>query len=70
MPSSTATLPHVINPSAIYTLDDLARIGVKASAVRREHRAGRLRISKRLGRYFVLGAWLLEWIEAGEMRKH
>ena len=36
-------------------------------SIRREVREGRLRISKRAGRYYLLGAWLLEWLEAGEV---
>jgi hypothetical protein len=26
-----------------------------------------MRISKRAGRYYLLGAWLLEWITGGEL---
>jgi len=33
----------------------------------REIRLSRLRVAKRGGKYLILGAWLLEWIEAGEL---
>jgi hypothetical protein len=62
-------LPHVICPSAVYTVDDLRRfLGLKMSSVRREVRLKRLRIAKRCGRYFCLGQWVLQWIEGGELK--
>jgi hypothetical protein len=39
------------------------------ATLRREVRRGRLRVSKRAGRYYVLGAWLLEWLRTGEIRR-
>jgi hypothetical protein len=60
--------PHEIRPTAVYVVDDARRIfRLKQSTIRREVREGRLRISKRAGRYFLLGRWLIEWIEAGEL---
>jgi hypothetical protein len=35
----------------------------------REVRLGRLRVSKRAGRYFILGSWLLQWLREGEMTR-
>jgi hypothetical protein len=64
--------PHVIHPHAVYTLAaaQLA-LGLPKSTLRREVRLGRLRVSKRAGRYFLLGAWLLEWLRSGEiLRRH
>ena len=61
--------PQVVYPGAVYTVDDLRRIfALKASSVRREVRLRRLRISKRCGRYYCLGQWVLEWLEDGELR--
>jgi len=40
-----------------------------ASTIRREVREGRLRVSKRCGRYYLLGEWLLEWIAGGEVKR-
>jgi hypothetical protein len=28
-----------------------------------------LRIAKRAGKYYILGKWLIEWIEGGEVRR-
>jgi hypothetical protein len=62
-------LPHLIYPSAVYTVDDLRRIfGLKGSSVRREVRMKRLRMAKRCGRYFCLGQWILQWLEGGELK--
>ncbi len=61
--------PHVVYPSAVYTVDDLRRIfGLKVSSVRREVRLGRLRIAKRCGRYYCLGQWVLQWLGEGELK--
>jgi hypothetical protein len=62
--------PHVIDPNAIYTIDAArAALRLTATTIRRELRLGRLKVSKRAGRYYVLGRWLLEWLEAGEVRR-
>jgi hypothetical protein len=62
--------PHVIQPTAVYTVEDLRGIfKLGSSSVRREVRLGRLRIAKRCGRYVCLGEWVLEWIEGGELRR-
>jgi hypothetical protein len=59
---------HVILPGAIYFVDDAQRLlRLRSSTIRREVRERRLRISKRAGRYFILGEWLLAWIKAGEI---
>jgi hypothetical protein len=53
----------------VYFVDDARRVlRLKQSTIRREVREGRLRIAKRAGRYFILGGWLIEWIEGGEVR--
>jgi hypothetical protein len=60
---------HVVHPTAVYGVDDAIRMfRLRKSTIRREIREGRLRVSKRAGRYFLLGLWLIEWIEAGELR--
>jgi hypothetical protein len=59
---------HVIEPNAVYTLETARQaFGLKKSCLSREVRAGRLRVSKRAGRYFIFGRWLLEWLKAGEV---
>jgi hypothetical protein len=60
--------PHVITPTAVYTVAEArAALHLKHSTIRREVREGRLRVAKRAGRYYLLGRWLLEWIEQGEI---
>jgi hypothetical protein len=62
--------PHVIVPTAIYTLATAAEaLGLPSSCLPREVRLGRLRVTKRSGRYFVLGSWLLAWLRGGEVRR-
>jgi len=66
--ATIAADPHVIHPDAVYFPEDVRRLfRLKASTIRSEKRAGRLRVAKRAGRYFILGAWLLEWLRSGEM---
>lgn len=58
---------HVIQPNAVYFPDDLRRLfRLRANSIRYEKRAGRLKVSKRCGRYYILGRWLIEWLEKGE----
>jgi hypothetical protein len=60
---------HIIDPNGIYFVDDArSLLRLRASTIRREVREGRLRIAKRAGRYYVLGAWLIQWIQEGELR--
>jgi hypothetical protein len=62
--------PHVIMPTAVYTVEEaLATLKLRQSTIRREVRARRLRISKRAGRYYLLGEWILEWLRAGEVQR-
>ena len=59
---------HVIHPQAVYDRD-AARIalGLTKTTLARELRKGRIRCSKRAGSYYILGQWLLEWLETGEV---
>jgi hypothetical protein len=60
---------HIIDPNGIYFVDQAqALLRLTESTLGREIRERRLRVSRRAGRYFFLGKWLLEWIEAGELR--
>jgi hypothetical protein len=62
--------PHLIHPHAVYQLDSARRaLRLTRTTVRREIRLGRLRVAKRAGKYFILGKWLLQWLEAGEIRR-
>jgi hypothetical protein len=58
----------VIHPRAIYYLADLSRLfGFRASTVRTARRSSGLRVGRRAGRVFVMGSWLLEWFQSGEL---
>ena len=62
--------PHVVAANGIYTVGSATRApGLSKSSLPREIRQGRLRVAKRAGRYFILGAWLLEWLQSGERRR-
>lgn len=62
--------PHVIHKNSVYTISQAAAyLGLAKGTLPREVRLGRLRVSKRAGRYFVLGEWLLMWLETGEIRR-
>jgi len=64
------TTPHLIEPNAVYGLEAAQQaLGLKQTTLRTEIRRRRLRVAKRAGRFFLLGAWLLEWIQAGEIRR-
>ena len=69
VPPARTYMPHIVHPSAVYTVEDLRRLfGLKASSVRREVRLRRLRIAKRCGRYYCLGQWVLQWFGDGEVK--
>jgi hypothetical protein len=58
----------VIDPRAVFTIEQArSTLGLAKNCLPREIRLGRLRVSKRAGKYLILGRWLLEWIEAGEL---
>ncbi len=63
-------MDRIVNPNAVYTAVEAARLlSLPLSCIAREHRLGRLRVSRRGKRNFILGAWLLQWLEAGEVRR-
>jgi hypothetical protein len=63
-----AVKPHIISENAVYSIAQAqAALNLKVSTIRREHREGRLRVCQRAGRRFILGKWLLEWLESGEL---
>jgi hypothetical protein len=61
--------PHVIHPTAVYTLDVATRaLDLAKGTLKREARLGRIRVSRRAGRYYLLGSWILDWLRAGEKK--
>jgi hypothetical protein len=66
---STASV-HEIRATGVYFLDDAIRIlRLRKSTIRREVREGRLQISRRAGRYYLLGAWLVQWLRDGVVNR-
>jgi hypothetical protein len=60
----------ILHSTAVYDLVTARELlGLTKTTLHRELRLGRLRVSKRAGRYFLLGEWLIEWIRAGEVRR-
>jgi hypothetical protein len=60
--------PAVIQATAVYTVAQVrVMLGLRQSSLRREIRQGRLRVNKRCGKYFFLGAQLLAWLRGGEL---
>jgi hypothetical protein len=58
----------IIDPKAVFTIEQARNaLQLAKNCLPREIRLGRLRVSRRAGKYLILGAWLLEWIEAGEL---
>jgi hypothetical protein len=61
----------IIRTNAIYTLEGLrSSLGLPKSTLSREIRLARLRVTKRAGRYFLLGKWIIQWLEEGEVRRN
>jgi hypothetical protein len=63
------TVP-VIDANAVYSLGSLTEtLSLRPGTLPRELRMKRLRYSKRAGRIWITGRWVLEWLEGGEIRK-
>ena len=61
-----ASIP-VIDPHGVYRPDQARELlGLKKNCLAREFRLGRLRMARRGGLNFIMGAWLLDWLKAGE----
>jgi hypothetical protein len=59
---------RVIDPHAIFTREEFQAIFcISRNTLRNEIKEKRLRVSKRAGRYWLLGAWILQWFEQGEL---
>jgi hypothetical protein len=70
--AATAAPPAVrtIPADGVWLLNELGEfMRLPRTCLKREARLGRLRVSKRSGRYFVLGQWVREWLEAGEVKR-
>ena len=62
--------PHRIDMDAVYSVEALrGALGLTKTTIGREVRLGRLRVTKRAGKYFLLGRWVLDWLSDGEVRR-
>jgi hypothetical protein len=60
---------QVVEPNAVLSANAFRRLfGLRPSSLAREVREGRLRVSKRCGKYYILGQWALDWLAAGELK--
>ncbi len=56
----------VIAPNSVYDVAAArAALRLNKTTIRREVREGRLRVSCRAGRCYLLGEWLLDWLRSG-----
>lgn len=63
----TTESPPVIDPHAYYSrIEATALLRLRPSTLSTEIGKGRLRVSRRAGRYWFLGEWILDWLAAGE----
>jgi hypothetical protein len=57
-----------IKPEAVYRPEQVrVALALRASSLRREWRAGRLRVVRRCGRNYIIGRDLLRWLDGGEL---
>jgi hypothetical protein len=60
--------PFRVDPNGVYRpAQVIAALGLRASSLRSEWRAGRLRIVRRCGKNYLVGRDILAWLEAGEL---
>jgi hypothetical protein len=66
---SAPILPALdIRPDGVYLPNQVIEaLKLRASSLRSEWRAGRLRIVRRCGKNYVLGRDLLRWLDTGEL---
>jgi hypothetical protein len=59
-----------ISPTGIYSTGAvIAALGLRASSLRTEWRAGRLRVVRRCGKNYLLGKDVLAWLDGGELQR-
>jgi hypothetical protein len=58
----------VIDRDAVYRIGQLTQLlGLRPSSLPREMKLGRLRHSKRSVKVYILGRWVTQWLEEGEV---
>jgi hypothetical protein len=60
----------IIHPRQVFSIDSLTQtLGLRRGTIPRELRLKRLRYSKRAGKVWILGAWVLAWLQSGEIQR-
>jgi hypothetical protein len=58
----------LIDPMGVYSLETARQaLGLRKNSLSREIREKRLQVSKRCGRYYIRGIWLIAWLDAGRL---
>jgi hypothetical protein len=58
--------PPILDPRAVFTVQSAtAFLSLNPTSLPRAIRRGELRVSRRGGKYFILGEWLIAWLEGG-----
>ncbi|HKI30276.1 MAG TPA: hypothetical protein VKA46_00190 [Gemmataceae bacterium] len=69
-PPTASPAVRSIPDDAVHQLSEWqAILGLPTHTLKREARLGRLRVAKRAGRLWSLGAWVREWLKGGEVRR-
>jgi hypothetical protein len=56
-----------IHPDSVFSLASAtSTLNLRKETLTREIRLGRLQARRRAGRYWILGSWLIRWIETGQ----
>ncbi len=59
-----------VRADAVYTPASLRHaLGLRPTSLLREIKKKRLRCTHRCGHVYILGAWVIEWLEAGERKR-
>jgi hypothetical protein len=66
----TRSISRTIRENDVFSVAEATELlGLKEHSLKREIRLKRLRASKRGGRYYLLGAWVLQWLRDGEINR-
>jgi hypothetical protein len=69
IPGACAPAPFIVAADGVYRLGTLTTLlGLRRSSLAREIREKRLKVVKRCGVYFFLGADVLDWLRSGALK--
>jgi hypothetical protein len=68
-PTTAPQVVTIVNENSVFDLPGfVATFNLKKSSLRREIKMGRIKVYKRCGRYFLLGADVLLWLRGGQVK--